>query len=204
MPPKTVAIVTFDRFNELDSLIALHLLGRVREHGIAAEIASATETVTSMNGVRISGARPLEWASEADVVLFGSGRGNREAVADPAIMGRLRVDPGRQLIGSQCSGALALHELGLVGRRPFCTDAATRKIFDERGVPVANRAFAAFGNVATAGGCLSAQYLAAWVITRTLGWERASEAILYVAPVGEEEETVNRVRAALEGAGAGP
>jgi transcriptional regulator GlxA family with amidase domain len=204
MPPKTVAIVTFDRFNELDSLIALHLLGRVKEHGIAVEIASPTETVTSMNGVRISGARPLEWASEADVVLFGSGRGNREAVADPAIMGRVRVDPGRQLIGSQCSGALALYALGLVGQRPFCTDAVTRKIFDERGVSVANRAFAASGNVATAGGCLAAQYLAAWVITRTLGWERAREAILYVAPVGEEEETVNRVRAALEGAGAGP
>jgi transcriptional regulator GlxA family with amidase domain len=201
MPPKTVAIVTFDRFNELDSLIALHLFGRVREHGIAAEIVAPAETVTSMNGIRITGARPLEWATEADVVLFGSGRGNRQAVADPAIMGRLRVDPARQLVGSQCSGALALHQLGIVGERPFCTDVVTRKIFDGLGVKVANRAFAVDGNVATAGGCLSAQYLAAWVITRTLGWERASEAILYVAPVGEEEETVERVRAALEASG---
>jgi hypothetical protein len=37
MPPKTVAIVTFNRFNELDSLIALHLIGRVKEYGIAAD-----------------------------------------------------------------------------------------------------------------------------------------------------------------------
>jgi hypothetical protein len=86
MPPRTVAIVTFDRFNELDSLIALHLLGRVKEHGIAAEIASPTETVTSMNGVRISGARPLEWASEADP---------RGEVLHTGLGARARSDPLR-------------------------------------------------------------------------------------------------------------
>ena len=204
MPTKTIAIVTFDRFNELDSLIALHLFGRVGEHGITAEIAAPADSITSMNGVRITGARTLEWAAEADVVIFGSGRGNREAVSDPALMGRLRVDTERQLVGSQCSGALVLHRLGLVGQRPFCTDAATRGVFDELGVPVHPGAFAVEGNVATAGGCLSAQYLAAWVIARTLGWERARDALVYVAPVGEEEQTVGRARAALEAAGAVP
>jgi transcriptional regulator GlxA family with amidase domain len=204
MPSKTVAIVTFDRFNELDSLIALHLIGRVKEHGITAKLVTPADTVTSMYGVRITGARPLEWAAEADVVLFGSGKGNREAVKDEAMMARLKIDPQRQLVGSQCSGALALHRLGIVGHRPFCTDVATRPIFDDLGVAVSPRAFAVDGNVATAGGCLSAQYLAAWVLTRTLGWERASDAIRYVAPVGEENETVARVRAALDAAGAGP
>jgi transcriptional regulator GlxA family with amidase domain len=204
MPPKTVAIVTFDRFNELDSFIALHLFGRVREHGIIAELAAPADTITSMNGVRVTGAQPLEWAADADVVLFGSGRGNREAVADPAIMGRLHVDPRRQLVGSQCSGALALHRLGIVGSRPFCTDVVTRQYFDDLGVPVSDRALAVDGNVATAGGCLAAQYLAAWVLTRTLGWEHASNAIRYVAPVGEETNTVARVRAALETAGERP
>jgi transcriptional regulator GlxA family with amidase domain len=204
MPPKTVAIVTFDRFNELDSFIALHLFGRVKAHGITAEIVAPTDAITSMNGVRVTSARPLEWAAQADVVLFGSGPGNRDAVGEPELMARLRVDPARQLVGSQCSGALALHRLGIVGRRPFCTDVVTRRIFDDLGVPVSDRAFAVDGNVATAGGCLSAQYLAAWVLTRTLGWERASDAIRYVAPVGEEDATVARVRAALEAAGATP
>ena len=198
-----VAIVTFDRFNELDSFIALHLFGRVKEHGIKAELVAPADSITSMNGVRVTGVRPLEWVEQADVVLFGSGRGNREAVADPAVMRRLRIDPQRQLIGSQCSGALVLHRLGLVGERPFCTDAVTRRLFDELGVAVSNDAFAVDGNVATAGGCLSAQYLAAWVLTRTLGWERAAEAIRYIAPVGAERETVARVRIALEVAGAG-
>lgn len=41
------------------------------------------------------------------------------------------------------------------------------------------------------------QYLAAWVITRTLGEEAARGAIGYAAPVGEARETVERVMGAL-------
>ncbi len=48
------------------------------------------------------------------------------------------------------------------------------------------------GNVATAGGCLASQYLAAWIIARTEGEEAARNALHYVAPVGEKEEYVSR------------
>ena len=37
---------------------------------------------------------------------------------------------------------------------------------EEAGVAVLNQPFVARGNVATAGGCLASQYLAAWVIAR--------------------------------------
>jgi len=60
--------------------------------------------------------------------------------------------------------------------------------------------FHAEGNIATAGGCLSSQYLATWVITRTLGETAARGVLDYVAPVGENEETVGR---ALRAVGAG-
>ena len=46
-----VAIVTFDGFNELDSLIALSLLGRVKRPGWRVSIASNTPRIKSMNGV---------------------------------------------------------------------------------------------------------------------------------------------------------
>ena len=52
--------------------------------------------------------------------------------------------------------------------------------------------FYAAGNVATAGGCLSLQYLAAWVIARTEGLGAARGALHYLAPVGEREAYVNR------------
>ena len=48
------------------------------------------------------------------------------------------------------------------------------------------------GNVATAGGCLSSQYLAAWLIARLEGLEAARSAMHYVAPVGEKEAYVSR------------
>lgn len=42
----------------------------------------------------------------------------RDIVATPALMGRLSLDPGRQLVGAQCSGALVLAKLGLLGGMP--------------------------------------------------------------------------------------
>jgi len=60
---------------------------------------------------------------------------------------------------------------------------------------VLNQPFVARQNVATAGGCLSSQYLAAWVIARLEGVEAARSAIHYVAPVGEKEAYVTRAMA---------
>lgn len=42
-----VAVVTFDGFNELDSLIAAHIINRVDLPGWRAEITSPSEIVTS-------------------------------------------------------------------------------------------------------------------------------------------------------------
>lgn len=47
-------------------------------------------------------------------------------------------------------------------------------------------------NLATAGGCLASQYLAAWVIARFEGLDAAKSAMHYVAPVGEKEQCVGR------------
>ena len=62
----------------------------------------------------------------------------------------------------------------------------------EAGVDVLDQPFFAKDNVATAGGCLSSAYLAAWMITRLDGVEAATSALHYVAPVGEKEDYVER------------
>jgi len=46
------------------------------------------------------------------------------------------------------------------------------------------------GNIATAGGCMSSQYLAMWIIATLAGSEPAEAAIHYIAPVAEKESTV--------------
>src|ERR1044071_6976819 len=102
-----IAILTFDGYNELDSLIALGVLNRIP--GLRATIAAPTPTVRSMNGVVIESMATLDEAGDADAVLVGSGIATREVVEDPTIMATLaRLDPARQLVGAQCSGALVL------------------------------------------------------------------------------------------------
>ncbi|WTW92449.1 hypothetical protein OG216_03260 [Streptomycetaceae bacterium NBC_01309] len=75
---------------------------------------------------------------------------------------------------------------------------------EECGVTVLDAPFHAEGRIATAGGCLASQYLAAWTIARTLGDDAARTAIEYAAPVGEKAETVERVMAAVRTGAAAP
>ncbi|MCY1364796.1 hypothetical protein D9M69_516170 [compost metagenome] len=111
----------------------------------------------------------------------------RDVVANAALMARLKLDPARQLLGAQCSGALILAKLGLLDDVPACTDLITKPWVEEAGVVVLNQPFVAKGNLATAGGCLSSPYLAAWFISRLAGEEAARSALHYVAPVGEKD-----------------
>ncbi|MEU9143969.1 DJ-1/PfpI family protein [Streptomyces sp. NPDC048349] len=192
-----VAVVTFDGFNELDSFIASALINRCRRDGLEAFITTPTPVVTSMNGLEVTGQRPMEFVTEADVVLIGSGVKTRDVVADSRMLSMLPLDPSRQLIGSQCSGALVLARLGLLGGMPACTDMTSRPYVEACDVTVLDAPFHAEGNIATAGGCLASEYLAAWVITRTLGEDTARSVIDYAAPVGEKQERVERVMHAV-------
>jgi transcriptional regulator GlxA family with amidase domain len=187
-----IAILTFEGFNELDSLIALGILNRVKTPGWRVSIASPAARVRSMNGVVLEAQASLQEASAADAVIVGSGMRTREVAADAALMAQLQLDPARQLLGAQCSGTLLLARLGLLGGVPACTDLTTKPWVEEAGVTVLNQPFTARGNVATAGGCLASQYLAAWVIARFQGLDAARSAMHYVAPVGEKDEYVAR------------
>ncbi|CAH2899223.1 MAG: Intracellular protease [uncultured Paraburkholderia sp.] len=190
-----IAILTFDGFNELDSLIALNILNRVKRPGWRVSIASPSSHVRSMNGVVVEAQASLEEARDAQAVLVGSGVRTRDVAANTGLMSRLAFDPQHQLLGAQCSGTLILAKLGLLDGVPACTDSTTKPWVEEAGVAVLDRPFVANRNVATAGGCLSSQYLAAWVIARLEGVEAARNAIRYVAPVGEKEIYVERAMA---------
>jgi len=185
-----IAILTFQGFNELDSLIALGVLNRIKKPGWRVTLCCPEPEVTSMNSVTVRAQSTLEDAAGADAVIVGSGIKTREVVATPALLSRLRLDPARQLIAAQCSGTLVLAKLGLVAGVPACTDLTTKPWVQEAGVEVLNQPFFAKGNVATAGGCLASPYLAAWIIARTEGADAAASALHYVAPVGEKEAYV--------------
>jgi transcriptional regulator GlxA family with amidase domain len=187
-----IAIMTFDGFNELDSFIALGILNRVKVPGWRVSIACPTPTVRSMNGVLIEAQASLRDASEADAVIVGSGIMSREVVNDPDLMAQLQFDPARQLLGAQCSGTLVLARLGLLAGVPACTDLTSKPWVEAAGVAVLSQPFFARDGIATAGGCLASQYLAAWVIAKLVGIEAAQAALHYVAPVGEKDEYADR------------
>jgi transcriptional regulator GlxA family with amidase domain len=190
-----IAILTFDGFNELDSLIAYGMLSRISLLGDThwkVSICSPTPRVTSMNGLTIDAHIGLTEANEADAVVIGSGMKTREVANDASIMGQLQLNPAKQLIAAQCSGTFLLAKLGLIGQMPACTDTTSKPWVQAAGVNILNQAFFSSGNLATAGGCLSAQYISAWLISRLKGAEQAREVLHYFAPVGEKEEHVNR------------
>lgn len=192
-----IAILTFDGFNELDSFIAAGMLNRMKTKGWSAYITSPSEKVISMNGVTVTRQRDLSFVNEADAVMIGSGIKTREVAANPALLAQIQLEPTRQLIAAQCSGALLLAKLGILGTSPACTDLRTKPWMIEAGVDVLDAPFVAHGNVATAGGCLSAQYLATWMLVRGSSWHDAAQVIHYVAPVGEKEEWIGRLHATV-------
>ena len=187
-----IAILTFEGFNELDSLLAFNMLNRIQRADRRVSITSPVARIRSRNGLLIEAQAPMSVAREADVVLIGSGVQTLQMVKDAALMAELRLDPSRQLIGAQCSGTLVLAKLGLLDGIPACTDLITKPWVEAAGVSVLDTPFFAKGNVATAGGCLASQYLASWVIARLVGVEEARAALHYIAPVGEKEQYISR------------
>jgi transcriptional regulator GlxA family with amidase domain len=202
LPPrrtvKQIAVLTFDGFNEIDSFVATHILNRLRPKGWKAFITSPDAVVTSMNGIVVQAERRLEFVAEADAVIIGSGVKTVELVKDAPLLARIRLDPQRQLVASQCSGTLLLAKLGLLRSRPACTDLNTKKWVVEAGVSVIDQPFYAEGNIATAGGCLAAQYLATWIILRLGSREDAAAVLQRVTPVGEQAEYFARAIRAVE------
>lgn len=187
-----IAILTFQGFNEIDSLVAFRMLKWLQKPDWEITVCCPEAEVTSMGGLTIRAQSALEDASDADAVVIGSGSLTREIVEDASIMSRIRLDPARQIIAAQCSGTLMAAKLGLLGGVPACTDSATRAWVRHAGVEVLNQPLVAHGSVATAGGCLASAYLTGWVIAMLDGIETASTALHYFAPVGEKDGFLNR------------
>ena len=175
-----IAIVTLDGFNEIDSFVALSILSRVKVDGWSVQITAPEKSVTSMNGVEIKARQKLSFANEADVVLFGSGTHTRDHIDNADLIAQFALDPARQLIGAQCSGALFLHRLGFLPATA-ATDAKTRPLLAATGCLIEDKPLIAQGNIVTAGGC---------VIARALGLDHALAILEHVAPSGQKSSFV--------------
>ena len=205
------SIVAFDQFTDIDVFLIWDLLKRVKLPNWEVEIVGDKDSHVSLGGLLIPTHGKLERANSADVVIFTSGPGSRKKLEDPAFLGSFKLNLERQMIASMCSGALILAKLGLLRGQEATTYPTAKAALEAFGVRVVEKPFVANGNVATAAGCLAAQYLAGGVIERHAGSAIKDAVLKSIQPVGEglsfssaDLESVNKVYAPSPSSGRTP
>ena len=182
---RTVAVVAFDDFTDIDVFLPWDLLNRVERPGWQVALLGQGDCVRSKSGLRIPLQGPLEEAVGADAVIVTSGPATRELHRDPAFLAALQLQPDRQLIGSMCSGALILAAKGLLQGRRATTYPTAKDHLERYGVEVVEQGFVADGRIATAAGCLAAQQLCGWIIENLADRRERDRVLASVQPVGE-------------------
>lgn len=181
----TVAIIAFDDFTDIDVFFLWDLLNRVNHPHWQVKILADKPEVVSATGIKLAVHGVLEEAATADAVLFSSGIGTRAKMKDANFLARLTLSSEKQLIGSMCSGSLLLASLGLLENLKATTYPTSKMLLESLGVEVVEEAFVQQGNIATAAGCLAAQYLVGWVIETLISPAEREAVIRQVQPVGE-------------------
>lgn len=180
-----IAIVVFDKFTDLDLWLMWDLLNRVKVENWEVKILGEKAIHISGTNMEVKTSGGIEEANDADAVLFISGQGAREAMLNDAWLGKFKLNPEKQLIGSICSGSLILAKLGFLKGKTATTYPTSKGVLESFGVQVVEKPFVAHGNVATAGGCLAQQYLIHWVIKNLADKDWADLVMKAVQPVGE-------------------
>lgn len=183
---KEIVIVAFDDFTDIDLFLMWDILGR-NQQDWRVRILGITPTIRSALGLEIPVHGLVSEANQADAVLFSSGKkGVPEILANPNFLSALQLDSSRQYIGSICAGAFILDALGLLPERKATTHPDAKKALESRQVDPVEQPLVCHGNVATAGGCLSAMYLVGWLIESLFDQQKRKETLNYVLPTGQQ------------------
>nr|AIA11045.1 Putative amidotransferase [uncultured bacterium] len=196
-----LSIIAFDEFTDIDVFFMWDLLNRVKTSDWQVQILGEASHHTSTSGLVIPMHGHIEAANNSDVVLFASGYGTRKKIKDETFLNTFQLNPDKQLIGSMCSGALILAALGLLKGKQATTYPTVKRVLETYDVEVVEKPFVVEGNIATAAGCLAAQYLAGWVIEKCVSREMKETVLRSIQPVGEglsfaDAESVDQVYSA--------
>jgi len=185
-----IAIIAFDAFNDIDVFLHWDLLGRVAtvvpemNGNWSVRLLGTRSTHVSALGLPIPMHGTIDEAREADAVIHASGKATRTLMRDRAYIDRLGLDPSRQLVGSQCSGALILGASGLLKNLTATTYPTTARYLAEFGATVVPEAFVAHDRIATAAGCLAGVELDRWIIGKLASPKVAQASIDSASPIG--------------------
>lgn len=184
------AIIAFDGFTDLDLFLPFDLMSRGGQFfpdiDFKVTLHGTKEHHFSKGGLKISMDGPIEAAAQANAVIVTSGPATRDLCRDQNYMARIKsaLNPSRQFIASQCSGALILAAAEFLSGKTATTYPTAAKTLAEFGATVENRPFIAHGRVATAGGCLAGLALCHWLLRAHHGVGVADAILKTAQPVG--------------------
>ena len=189
---KTVTIVAFDNFTDVDVFLPWDLFNRarVKDKSWNVKIVGTKDRHISSSGLTIDMHGTVEECAAADIVFFASGSGTRKLYNDSGYLKRFNLDPQRQVICSMCSGALILAGLGLLEGITATTYPTTIDLLKSLGVEVEEKSLVTHGNIGTAAGCLAALELVGWALEKTSGPELKDDVLASVMPVGKGLECI--------------
>lgn len=194
-----IVIVIFDEFTDIDLFLMWDILGRNKEDWQVRTLGTKDEH-RSTHGLSIQTHGHISEANSADVVLFSSGKiGVGAALEDPEFLTSFALDPSKLLIGSICGGAFILAALGLLNSNPATTHPDAKNELQALGYDVLDEPLVCNGNVATAGGCLSAVYLVGWVVETLFDAEKRKLALSELIPAGQREIYDRLIETSIQG-----
>jgi putative intracellular protease/amidase len=195
---KKISIVIFDDFTDIDLFLMWDILCRNKTDW-HVKILGTKEQHRSSNDLLITTHGNISEANDADIVFFSSGKKGVKAVLnDDRFLASFALNPRKQMIGSICAGAFILARLGLLKKGIATTHPEAKIELEALGINVMDKPLVCDRNVATAGGCLSAQYLVGWAIERLYGVEKRKETLKAILPAGQQDIYENLITSSIQ------
>ncbi|WP_061009169.1 DJ-1/PfpI family protein [Vibrio sp. CUB2] len=183
----TVGIVLFDDFTDVDFFLMYDLLGRTQDSWTVKVLGTKPEHISHL-GMTVKTDGHISEVTTQDVVLIASGKkGIPAALQNSEFMSAMKLNPGRQLIGSICAGSFILHELGLLDGKKLTTNPDAKAVLKSMGGDVQDVPLVVEGNISTAGGCFSLMYLIGWLAERLFDSDKRREIQNQLIPAGQLE-----------------
>lgn len=189
---KTITIVAFENFTDIDVYLAWDLFNRLKlkDKDVQVKIVGTADSHLSSSKLPVHIHGQIEECNTADVVFFSSGAGTRTLIKDPNYLKRFNLDPEKQIICSMCSGSLILAALGLLNGISATTYPSAIETLRSFGVEYEDKDLVVHGNIATAAGCLAAIDLVGWIIGKRWNKEYRDEVLSSVLPVSKGLECI--------------
>ncbi len=177
----TIGILMFDHVEELDFAGPWEVFSYALKGKSDDTVVTISETggmVTCAKGLRVLPDHSFVTAPPLDIVLVPGGQGTRFEVNNPALINWIKtVAPNCTWVTSVCTGALLLHEAGLIHGRRVTTYWNFIETLRKRGnvTVLDNVRYVRDGNIVTSAGVSAGIDMSLWLVGQLYSEDYARE-----------------------------